>query len=37
MQLWVFFAENQGFLVFTERSAYDEPIYEKSGNAVSKN
>jgi hypothetical protein len=37
MQLGVFFAENQGFCVFTQALRYDKPIFEKSGNAVSKN
>ena len=33
----LFFAENQGFCVFTWVLPYDKPIYEKSDNAVSKN
>jgi hypothetical protein len=37
MQLGVFFAKNQGFCVFTLVLPYDKPIYEKSGNAISKN
>ena len=34
MQLRLFFAENQGFCVFTWVLPYDKPIYEKSDNAV---
>jgi len=37
MQLSLFFAENQGFCVFTQALRYDKPIFEKPGNAVSKN
>jgi len=37
MQLSVFFAEYQGICVFTQALPYDKSIYEKSGNAVSKN
>ena len=37
MQLGVFFAENQGFCVFSQALPYDKPIFEKSDNAVSKN
>ena len=37
MQLGVIFAENQGFCVFGQALQYDKPIFEKSGNAVSKN
>jgi hypothetical protein len=28
MQLGVFFAENQGFCVFTQALRYDKPIFE---------
>ncbi len=31
------FAEYQGFCVFSQVLPYDKPIFEKAGNAVSKN
>jgi len=37
MQLSLFFAENQGFCVFSQVLPYDKPIFEELDNAVSKN